>query len=93
MHVMSPALVGFNNPFHLIFHNPNNPWANFYLSACLAHLGRLDEAGAAVGSGLAVNPKFSIKRLRAFGESDNAVFLAQRERMIDAMRTAGAPDV
>jgi TolB-like protein/class 3 adenylate cyclase len=72
--------------------NPNNPWANFYLSACLAHLGRLDEARAAVGTGLAVNPKFSIKRLRAFGESNNAVFLAQRERMIEAMRLAGAPD-
>jgi len=72
--------------------NPNNPWADFYLSACLAHLGRLDEARAAIGTGLAVNPKFSIKRLRAFGESDNAVFLAQRERMIEAMRMAGAPD-
>ena len=31
-------------------------------------------------------------RVRAFGESDNPVFLAQRERMIEAMRTAGAPD-
>jgi len=72
--------------------NPNNPWANFYLSACLAHLGRLDEARAAVGAGLAFNPKFSIRRVRAFGESDNPVFLAQRERMIEAMRTAGAPD-
>jgi TolB-like protein/class 3 adenylate cyclase len=72
--------------------NPNNPWSNFYLSACLAHLGRLDEARAAVRTGLAVNPKFSIKRLRAFGESDNAVFLAQRERMIEAMRMAGVPD-
>ena len=72
--------------------NPNNPWANFYLSACLAHLGRLDEARAAIGAGLAVNPKFSIRRVRAFGESDNAVFLAQRERVIEAMRMAGAPD-
>jgi len=72
--------------------NPNNPWSNFYLSACLAHLSRLDEARAAVATGLAVNPKFSIKRLRAFGESDNAVFLAQRERMIEAMQMAGVPD-
>jgi len=72
--------------------NPNNAWSNFYLSACLAHLGQLDEARAAVGAGLAVNPKFSIKRLRAFGESDNAVFLAQRERMIEAMRMSGVPD-
>jgi len=46
----------------------------------------------AIGAGLAVNPKFSIKRLRAFGESDNPVFLARRERMIEAMRMAGVPD-
>ena len=72
--------------------NPNNAWSNFYLSACLVDLGRLDEARTAVGAGLAVNPKFSIKRLRAFGESDNAVFLAQRERMIEAMRMSGVPD-
>jgi hypothetical protein len=72
--------------------NPNNPWSNFYLSACLVHLDRFDEARAVVRTGLAVNPKFSIKRLRAFGESDNDVFLAQRERMIEAMRTAEVPD-
>jgi tetratricopeptide (TPR) repeat protein len=72
--------------------NPNNPWSNFYLSACLVHLDRLDEARVAIGAGLAVNPKFSIKRLRAFGESDNPVFLARRERMIEAMRMAGVPD-
>jgi hypothetical protein len=52
----------------------------------------LDETRAAIGTGLAFNAKFSIRRVRAFGESDNPVFLAQRERMIEAMRMAGAPD-
>ena len=45
--------------------NRNNPWAFFYLAACLAHLGRLDEARQEVKAGLAVNPKFTIARCRA----------------------------
>jgi TolB-like protein/class 3 adenylate cyclase len=72
--------------------NPNNPWARFYLAACLAHLGRLDEARAAARTGAAVNPTFTIKRMRAFGQSDNAVFLAQRERVIEGMSLAGVPE-
>ena len=43
-------------------------------------------------SGVAVNPRFTIERLRAFGASDNRVFLAQRERMIEGMRKAGVPE-
>jgi TolB-like protein/Flp pilus assembly protein TadD len=57
--------------------NPNNPWASFHLAACLAHLGRLDEARAAARAGAAVNPRFTIRRLRAFGESDNAPCLSR----------------
>ncbi|HME84592.1 MAG TPA: adenylate/guanylate cyclase domain-containing protein [Roseiarcus sp.] len=72
--------------------NRNNPWAYFYLAACLAHLGRLDEARHEVKAGLAVNPKFTIARCRAGFVSDNAVFLAQRERMIEGMRKAGVPE-
>jgi TolB-like protein/class 3 adenylate cyclase len=72
--------------------NPNNPWASFYLAACLAHLGRLDEARPAATFGVAVNPRFTIERLRAFDESDNRVFLAQRERVIEGMRKAGVPE-
>ena len=72
--------------------NRNNPWAYFYLAACLAHLGRLDEARQEVKTGLAVNPKFTIARCRAGFVSDNAVFLAQRERMIEGLRTAGVPE-
>jgi TolB-like protein/Tfp pilus assembly protein PilF len=72
--------------------NRNNPWAFFYLAACLAHLGRLDEAREEVKAGLSVNPKFTIARCRAGFVSDNAVFLAQRERMIEGLRMAGVPE-
>ena len=67
-------------------------WAHFYLAACFAHLGRLDEAHEALKAGLAVNPKFTIERFRRGLESDNARFLAQRERVIEDMRLAGVPE-
>lgn len=38
------------------------------------------------------NPKFTIVRCRAGFQSDNAVFLAQRERMIEGIRMAGVPE-
>jgi tetratricopeptide (TPR) repeat protein len=72
--------------------NRNNPWTYFHLAACLGHLGRPDEAGEELKAGLAVNPSFTIKRFRAAAESDNPVFLAERERVIEGMRIAGAPE-
>jgi hypothetical protein len=60
-------------------------------AACLAHLGRLDEARQEVKSGLAVEPKFNLRRFRAV-LSDNAVFLAQRGRVAEGMRMAGVPE-
>ena len=53
---------------------------------------RLDEARREFKSDLAVNPKFTIKRFRAAAQSDNAVYLAQRERIIEGMRLAGVPE-
>jgi hypothetical protein len=61
--------------------NRNNP-----------HLGRLDEARHEVEAGLAVDPKFTIKRLRANIESDNATYLAQHKRVSEGMRKAGVPE-
>jgi TolB-like protein/DNA-binding winged helix-turn-helix (wHTH) protein/Flp pilus assembly protein TadD len=69
--------------------NRNRPVTFFVLAASLAHLGRLDEARREAEAGLAVDPKFTLKRFRAFAESDNTVYLAQRERMIEGMRLAG----
>ena len=72
--------------------NRNHPITQFYLAAALAHLGRLDEAQSAVQAGLATNPSFTISRFRAAVGSDNATFLAQRERLYEGMRLAGVPE-
>jgi tetratricopeptide (TPR) repeat protein len=76
--------------------NRNFPWAFFLLAGCLAQLDRLDEARKEVLAGLALdpnpNPNFTIRRYRALAESDNAVYLAQRERIAEGMRLAGAPE-
>jgi tetratricopeptide (TPR) repeat protein len=71
--------------------NRNNPWAHFHTAACLAHLGRLDEARREVEAGLTVDPKFTIKRMRAGIESDHAVYMVQREHITEGMSTAGVP--
>jgi TolB-like protein/Flp pilus assembly protein TadD len=72
--------------------NRNYPLAHFVFAATLAHLGRLDEARAAVQAGLELNPSFTVTRYRAGAPSDNSTFLAQRERVIEGMRKAGVPE-
>ena len=72
--------------------NRNNPWAHFHTAACLAHLGRLDEARREVEAGLTVDPKFTMKRLRVGLESDHAAYMVQRERITEGMRVAGLPE-
>ena len=61
--------------------NRNRPLAFFLLAACLAHLGRLDEARREVKAGLTVDPDLTLRRFRAGAQSDNAVYLAQRARV------------
>ena len=72
--------------------NRNRPLAFFLLAACLAHLGRIDEARREVKAGLAVDPKFTLGRFRAGAQSDNAVYLTQRARVAEGMRLAGVPE-
>jgi TolB-like protein/class 3 adenylate cyclase/Flp pilus assembly protein TadD len=72
--------------------NRNHPLANFFLGASLALLGEMEEGRSAVKTGLALNPAFSIRRLRASVQNDNARFVAGRERVIDAMRMVGVPE-
>jgi TolB-like protein/class 3 adenylate cyclase/Tfp pilus assembly protein PilF len=72
--------------------NRNTAWIYFRLAACLAHLGKLDEARQEVKAGFAINPSFTIKRYRVNAPSDNAVYLAQCERLIEGMRLAGVPE-
>jgi hypothetical protein len=72
--------------------NRNYPSANFHLAAALAHLGELDEAGAAAQAGLALDPSFSIRRFRINTPSNHPVYLAGRERLYEGLRMAGVPE-
>jgi hypothetical protein len=59
----------------------------------LASLGKLEEARVETKIGLALDPAFTIKRFRLGGpESDNPVFLRQREHLTEMMRKAGVPE-
>jgi tetratricopeptide (TPR) repeat protein len=73
--------------------NPNQSMSRFFLAATLARLGNMDEARAAVQGGLARNQGFTIRCFRANLWSDNPTYLAWRERMNEAMRMAGVPNV
>jgi TolB-like protein/class 3 adenylate cyclase len=72
--------------------NRNFPLEHWYLAAALAHLDRLNRARAAVGVGLSLDESFTIRRYRAGALSDNPIYLAGRERIIDGMRKAGVPE-
>jgi len=72
--------------------NRNYPQLHFQLAAALAQLGKLDEARSEVGAGLALNPTFTISRVRAGATSDNATLVAQRERLFEGLRKAGVPE-
>lgn len=69
----------------------NYPLAHVLLAAALGNLGRLDEARRSVETVKALDPTLSIKRLRDHDYSDNAAYLATRERIIEGLRKAGAP--
>jgi TolB-like protein len=72
--------------------NRNHPLGQLWLAAALARLGWLDEAKAAAQAALALNPSFTIRRVRANVPSDNATYLAGRERILEGMRLAGVPE-
>jgi tetratricopeptide (TPR) repeat protein len=73
--------------------NRNYSVAHFVLAAGLARLGQLDHARAAVQAGLALDPSFTIRRLRgAIAWSDNPTYVAGRECYLEGMRLAGVPE-
>jgi hypothetical protein len=51
-----------------------------------------DEARAAAKAGLAPKPSFTVRRFHAGAASDNAKYLAGRERIVEGMRIAGVPE-
>jgi len=72
--------------------NRNYSLAHFYLAAAFVQLGNLDEARAAATVGLALDPTFTIRRVRSSASSDDPIYLAARERAIEGMRKAGVPE-
>jgi TolB-like protein/class 3 adenylate cyclase/Tfp pilus assembly protein PilF len=74
--------------------NRNYPRAYFELAAALAQLGRIDDAQSAVKAGLALNPTYTISRARALwtAMSDDPMYLAELERMLEGLRKAGVPE-
>jgi TolB-like protein/class 3 adenylate cyclase len=72
--------------------NRNFSVTHLFLAAAFAHLGRLAGARSAVQAGLPLAPGFTITRFRGGAESDNPVFLKQRERICEGMRLAGVPE-
>ena len=70
----------------------NFPLNYFYNAAALIRLGRDDEAKAEVKSGLEIVPGFTIEHFRRAAESDNPVYLGQRERVAESLRLAGVPE-
>jgi tetratricopeptide (TPR) repeat protein len=72
--------------------NPNHPISHFNLAAALAYLGKLDEARAAAKEGLALDPTFTIRRLKSVPFSDDPTFRAGGRRLVQGMRLAGVPE-
>jgi hypothetical protein len=71
--------------------NRNYPIAHFQLAASLALLGSLEEARDAVRAGLALDPTFTLRRMRG-RMSDDPTFRAESKRVHDGMRIAGVPE-
>ena len=72
--------------------NRNFPLAHFGLAAALAQLGQAEEAREAVQAGRALDPAFTVARMRAGAQSANPTYLAGRERIIEGMHKAGVPE-
>jgi TolB-like protein/class 3 adenylate cyclase/Flp pilus assembly protein TadD len=71
--------------------NPNTSFVYFLLAAALAYLGRLEEAKAATQTGLALDPAFTMRRLRLGALGNHPIYLAQRERILVGMQMAEVP--
>ena len=72
--------------------NPNWPLSHFLLAAALALLGSLDEARVAALEGLAIDPGFTLRRLRLLSVNDSPIAIAAGMRVAGGMRAAGLPE-
>jgi tetratricopeptide (TPR) repeat protein len=73
--------------------NPNFSMAHFLLAAALGQLGRVKESRAEAEAGLALNSTFTISSFRDGAESDNPIFLKQRNNVYEGLRLAGIPEM
>jgi TolB-like protein len=69
--------------------NPNVGLPCLFLAAGLALVGRAADASEAREAGLRLIPSFNISKFRSEPMSDNPVYLAQREKLLEGMRRAG----
>ena len=67
-------------------------WSN--LAASLKALGQEQAEMDAIERALALDPRFTIRRFRdaTNARSDNPIYIAGRERLIEGMRLAGVPE-
>jgi TolB-like protein len=72
--------------------NRNYPIAHFQLASALARLDLLGDAKAAVQAGLALDPGFTLRRLRASVQNDNPTYLIDAVRIYEGLRMAGVPE-
>ena len=72
--------------------NRNYPLLHFGYAAALALLGRLDEAQVAAKTGLALDPTFTIRRVRNVPVRGNANFVAGARRLVRGLYIAGVPE-
>ncbi|MET3221760.1 TolB-like protein/class 3 adenylate cyclase [Bradyrhizobium diazoefficiens] len=72
--------------------NPNYPVAHFVSAAVLALIGKMDDAVAAKRDGLALDPAFTIRRLKNVWLSDDPTFRAGSRRLVKGLHMAGVPE-
>ena len=72
--------------------NRNFTDLHFGYAAALALLGKQEEARAAARTGLAVDPTFTIRRVRGVPARGNAKFVAGAKRFIKGLYIAGVPE-
>jgi TolB-like protein/class 3 adenylate cyclase len=72
--------------------NPNWALSQFVLAGAWALKDQLTEAAEACAIARRLSPNFTIAKFRAEAVSDNPVYLAQRKRLLEGLRLAGAPE-
>ena len=72
--------------------NRGYPVAHLHYAAALALCGRMLEARSEAKAGLLLAPHFTVRVYREDRLSDNEAYLVQRERILEGLRLAGAPE-